>query len=193
MSSRDDILKAIRQNRPAPTALPPLPGFSPRPGALVAPFKTVLHEIDAQVIDVADASEIASALVARYPDLEHIGSAVPAYVAGTIHLEEIDDLHDLAHLDVFVCEGSLGVAENGAIWVRESQMVYRAAPFLTQHLALVLDKHTLVETMHDAYEQIQIDAEGLGIFIAGPSKTADIEQALVIGAHGPRSLTVVLY
>jgi L-lactate dehydrogenase complex protein LldG len=89
-------------------------------------------------------------------------------------------------------KGSFGVAENGAIWVMESAMGNRILPFICEQLVLVLYKSELLSNMHDAYATIQIDKEGYGVFIAGPSKTADIEQSLVIGAHGPKALSVLI-
>lgn len=46
--------------------------------------------------------------------------------------------------------------------------------------------------MHQAYKKLSSNAIDFGVFISGPSKTADIEQSLVIGAHGALSLSVFL-
>jgi len=89
-------------------------------------------------------------------------------------------------------KGKIGVAENGAVWVIEEDMGNRLLPFICQHLVLVLHSKDLVVNMHEAYQKIDAVNTGYGVFIAGPSKTADIEQSLVIGAHGARSLKIFI-
>jgi L-lactate dehydrogenase complex protein LldG len=191
MSSRDDILSAVRRHRPASVALPDIPSFGAPDGDRVAHFMDMVRAIGGTALEVAPA-EVAAALATAYPDQTNVASTAREYGAGTIGLDAVTDPHDLAHLDLLVCRGTLGVAENGAVWVPASQMGHRAAPFLTQHLALIVARAEIVWSMHEAYARLRIDADGFGAFIAGPSKTADIEQALVIGAHGPRSLTVLV-
>ena len=46
--------------------------------------------------------------------------------------------------------------------------------------------------MHEAYDRIQMGDYGYGCFISGPSKTADIAQALVLGAQAARGVTVLI-
>jgi L-lactate dehydrogenase complex protein LldG len=96
----------------------------------------------------------------------------------------------LAEVDVLEIDGEFGVAENGAIWLTEEALPHRVAPFICQHLVIYVKK--IVPHMHAAYEELGNMNAGFGLFLAGPSKTADIEQSLVIGAHGARSLTIVI-
>ena len=107
-------------------------------------------------------------------------------------VRSITDAHDLETVELAVVKGEVGAVENAAIWVSEKNLLHRVLPFITQHLIIILEKANLVPNMHEAYRKIDITQSGYGVFIAGPSKTADIEQSLVIGAHGSRSLTVFL-
>ncbi|AZV47249.1 hypothetical protein C3L23_08165 [Nautilia sp. PV-1] len=76
----------------------------------------------------------------------------------------------------YVTEAKFGIAENGAVWVEN----YEKDLFLSEKVAVKMPKK-VVPTMHEAVEMI----ENPGVFISGPSKTADVESFLVFGAHGP--------
>ena len=121
-----------------------------------------------------------------------IVSLVEGVGRANVDLEAIDDPHALQDLDFAVLPGQFAVAENGAVWFSAAGVKHRVVPFITQHLALVVPADQLLDNMHQAYDRLAFSEPGFGTFISGPSKTADIEQSLVIGAHGPRSLTVFL-
>ena len=187
MSSRDKILNAIAANQPELVDLPTIDLES-----VISyennynQFKTVLESIGGKVELLSDISILNNQLMANKAN-------------GELIINTLDDLDkhivlltsfELEKLDKVCIKGSLGVAENGSVWVYESQMMNRLLPFICQHLILVIDKADIVPTMHHAYQKIDVAKEGFGIFIAGPSKTADIEQSLVIGAHGARTATI---
>lgn len=103
-----------------------------------------------------------------------------------------DSPHSAASLVVFGTSGEVAVAENGAIWVSDTMLKHRVALCLTQHLVLVVSADCIVNNMHEAYQRLENVRASYGTFISGPSKTADIEQSLVIGAHGARTLDIIV-
>jgi L-lactate dehydrogenase complex protein LldG len=191
MSSRDNILAAIRQNKPA---LQPLPGriaFGEPPADVVGQFKTVLQAIGATVVEVPTHEEVRAHVREAFPGFTNVAVTVPELADLADFSLSVADPHELEHVNLAILPGQVGVAENGAIWLSETDMgPHRVLPFITQHLALVVPRTRVVPTLHQAYERLRISTTGFGVFIAGPSKTADIEQSLVVGAHGARSLIV---
>src|SRR5271157_2166859 len=91
-----------------------------------------------------------------------------------------------------VVRSPLGVAEAGAVWLTQGELVVSALGVLSQHLVVLLDPAAIVATMHDAYGRIDLAASPYGVFMAGPSATGDIEGVIIHGAQGARSLTVLL-
>jgi L-lactate dehydrogenase complex protein LldG len=100
--------------------------------------------------------------------------------------------HDFADVAVAIFCGALGVAENGAVGLDGREARPRVLPVLCERLILILDVTRIVPDMHAALRALSRDAfaQHHFTFVAGPSKTADIEGALVLGAHGPRELAV---
>lgn len=189
--AREAILEAVRRARPRAAPLPLVAGVQDTAGGaeLVARFMASAQAASATV-RMVEAGGVEAAVREAFPAAASIASANPAW--GFEQADPAAEASALARLDVLVCPGAFGVAENGAVWLAESGMGSRVAPFLAQHLVLALDHSAIVPDMHAACDRLETFGEGYGAFVAGPSKTADIEQTLVIGAHGPRSLTVLL-
>jgi len=154
----------------------------------IEPLEPVNHPgdfIGASVdFDFKAALEVVGARVVTPEELEHI-------FPNRQRFEKTQEGLSLAEVEVLEIDGEFGVAENGAIWLTEEALPHRVAPFICQHLVIHVQK--IVPHMHAAYEELKKPSSSFGLFLAGPSKTADIEQSLVIGAHGARSLTVVIH
>lgn len=191
MNSKQSILEALRANSPAPLERGPL-GFTPMKFEdPLAEFKERVVKAAAARCMTADSTTVDNIIKETYPDAKHIASNLKEVGCATIDPDTTEDPRELAGTDVAVVRGAFGVAENGAVWIPRS-FRHKALLFVPEALVILLDRKQIVCTMHDAYARPDFDTFDFGSFIAGPSKTADIEQALVIGAHGPRDVTVIL-
>lgn len=192
MSSREHILQTIRKNLPQAVELPDHTGDWIQYDDPLDQFSQVLNSVGGETIVVSNVGEIAEHLGELAGEEKFVVSCVPGIMDDRFDLSGVEDPHDLQAVDLAILPGDLMVAENGAIWVTDARVSQRVLFFLTQHLVLVLPKEAIVHNMHEAYERITPSDRAFGTFISGPSKTADIEQALVKGAHGARTLKVFL-
>lgn len=205
MASREEILERIRKNTKEVFDMPdlaPLEQSAITYDDPVEAFSASLAAAGGKAVKVYGTEEKVEDAVSRtvresYPDAKKIVSPLDWLSCRTASDADFSSPEELDGTDVAVIEGEFGVAENGAVWIVRTGK-FRVLPFISEALVIVLDHRNIVDNMHEAYLRMgetplsEGEGQGFATFISGPSKTADIEQALVFGAHGARSVTVVL-
>ncbi len=88
-----------------------------------------------------------------------------------------------------------GIAETGTLMLTSGAGRPTSLNFLPDYHIVVLRREQLLARMEDAWDRLRERDKGMPRtvnFISGPSKTADVEQTVEYGAHGPRCLHVIL-
>jgi len=176
--SRDTILQAIRQRtatmKPVPLPKTPTPNWDTSTSDIQA-FIQAIESVGGTCINTTQRPTPNTQPSTLNPQLSTLKTSL------------------FPDKEVTFLDAHFGVIENGACWIVHDPAVDRTRYTLSEHLAILLPRTALVATMHEAYARIaELGIEDFGLFLSGPSKTADIEQALVIGAQGAVSTTVVL-
>lgn len=189
-NSREQILSAIRNNIPRdPVEHPQIPVFSRADAHLKSTFEKHLQEAGGVAHDIENPTEAQARLGLLHPTAQVVCSAVPE-IPGTRRAENIHDPHEIADVDIGVVRAQFGVAESGAVWVTQEDLVVNSLGFLSQHLVVLLDPEQIVADMHEAYTRVRLDHTAYGCFMMGPSATGDVEATMVHGAQGARSLNL---
>ena len=191
MTSKELILKNIKENNIVKEVpLPSYDNFGIKYEDKFQTFATMIESVGGKAL-VIDKKDLDKTIKELYPDEKQIASNVDFCTIGNFDANEQEDVHTLKDIDLAVVKGNFAVAENGAIWMKDEDNRHRALYFIVQNIVIVIDEKDILNNMHEAYQKLNFDNSGYGVFISGPSKTADIEQSLVIGAHGPKSGYVI--
>lgn len=157
----------------------------------VEQFAETCRSVGGKVHVCAPEEDLETVIKSYFPDAQNSCSQLPEIGFARIRPDEAARPGDLADVDLAIVKGELGVAENACVWVPR-QTKHRSVYFIAEQLVILLNTADIVHNMHEAYERIPAEEYDFGCFISGPSKTADIEQSLVIGAHGAKGVLVVL-
>lgn len=190
--NKEDLLAKIRANIHTTYDMP---SFDDMKGVQYAdPLKQFVEmskTVGGKVVELENGQDINEVIKTCYPDAKVIASNLPEVTIANRNPDTVAEANDLNGTDVGVVRGVFGVAENGCIWIPQT-MKQKAVCFISEYLVILLDRKQIVNNMHEAYQRVEFNSYGYGCFISGPSKTADIAQALVMGAQAARGVTVVL-
>ena len=140
--------------------------------------------------DIADWKLIASH---HAPILDSI---LPAVGLPILFIEDRPATADLERADVGITGCDALIAQTGSILVTSRSAGGRGLSVLPPHHVVIARESQLLPDLPAAFELLQKtygdNYPSLITLITGPSRTGDIERILVLGAHGPRILTIIL-
>ena len=190
--AKSTILEKIRAGKPDALPRPEMPDFAYESSDLVGDFVRMAESFDAKTDHIEGIEAIDSYIKEHFADVNTIYSAVEG-VSGNVHLGwELNRPQDAQQVDLTVIAGVFGVAETGSVWVTTEQLTMNSLGLLAKHLIIVLHEQDLVGNLHEAYKRANLGSQQYGVFMTGPSATADIEAVHITGAQGALSATVLL-
>lgn len=187
---KEELLDKLRRNITQQFDMPTKPVQGIVYIDVVKEFIGMSKTVGSKVIEVKKGDNLNVLIREACPNAKIFASNVEG-IEADLNPDTIASAADLNGTDVGIVQGEVGVAENGCIWIPQT-MKERAVCFISEELVILLSKSNVVNNMHEAYKRIKMTNYGYGVFISGPSKTADIEQALVMGAQAARGVTVIL-
>lgn len=191
MTSKEQILSQIRKNT---TRVYKMPETEDVRAVVyddkVRQFMETMDLVGGRAVILGKDDDVNRVIRELYPEVRTIASSLQG-IDATIDPDKTGSPQNLNGTDLGVLKGEIAVAENGCIWVPQT-MRERAVMFISEYLVIIVDKDSIVDNMHQAYSKIEMSEYGYGCFISGPSKTADIAQALVMGAQAARGVTVII-
>jgi L-lactate dehydrogenase complex protein LldG len=145
------------------------------------------NRIGQAISSYLEAHGIAKQVVAAPSELlDHI--SWPAEVTVVHRAAQAQDL-------VAVSAAFAGIAETGTLALLSGPATPTTLNFLPDNYFCVLRRQDLVLHMEDVWDRIRHTKAGMPRtlnFITGPSRTADVEQTIQLGAHGPRRMVIIL-
>jgi L-lactate utilization protein LutC len=128
-----------------------------------------------------------------HPWLQVAASHLPDHPAGEIQVMPPSGLPDPKSLDTLVSVGLGAVPETGTVLLGGgSPLAFRLSLRPRRHIVVIPADRAFL-TLAEALALTAREPSGLVSWVTGPSRTADIEKVLVLGAQGASELTVILY
>ncbi len=191
MSSKEEILAKIRKNTGQKYDFPTWKINTLKYPDTLQQFIKASAITGGEAVLLEEGQDVNELIKQRYGNLPRIASNLPEITCATFNPDEVERPQELNGTDLAIVRGEIGVAENGCVWIPQT-VKYKSIYFISEALVILLDRNNVVDTMEDAYARIKDIPYNFATFISGPSKTADIESALVKGAHGAREALVIL-
>uniref|UniRef100_A0AB33JIT1 LUD domain-containing protein n=1 Tax=Prevotella sp. GTC17262 TaxID=3236797 RepID=A0AB33JIT1_9BACT len=189
---KEELFAKLRSNTKEQFDMPDMNIDGIRYEDTVKQFIDMTITVGGKVVEAKKTDDLNEIVRRAYPEAKVFASNLPTITIAQKNPDTAAEAADLNGTDVGIIQGEIGVAENACVWIPQT-MKEKSIMFISENLVIVLDRQNIVNNMHDAYKRIKMNEQyNFGTFISGPSKTADIEQSLVMGAQAARSVTVVI-
>lgn len=174
-------------------------------------FKTELEKVSGEFYEVKDKGELADLLAyliekSNFNSLALDGNndalEVASRAAANLAALEIIDVttltasersERLSNANLALLSAPYAIAEIGSIVLFPNEMTSVLAHLLPECVMIFIRQDQMLASLGELFQRVPVEQAKSMLLVTGPSRTADIEKILILGAHGPKRLIVTMY